>query len=78
VILKLLSFQQNDNELTVPNNRSYSFWSLSSLINLFDYHQRVPTQIDRFKLLKSAALNALALKQDAYNTRLTVKVNIKL
>ncbi|MCG3767274.1 hypothetical protein EXA23_13865, partial [Vibrio cincinnatiensis] len=24
-------------------------------INLFDYHQRVPTQIDWFKLLKSGA-----------------------
>ncbi|PMJ37355.1 hypothetical protein BCU27_00005, partial [Vibrio sp. 10N.286.45.B6] len=66
VILKLLSFQQNDNELTVPNNRGYLYWSLSSLksmlipknlfyltIKRFDIHQRVPTQIDRFKLLKS-------------------------
>ncbi|SKC33577.1 hypothetical protein CZ809_03724 [Photobacterium piscicola] len=34
VILKLLPFQQNGNELTVPNNRSYLYWSLSSLINL--------------------------------------------
>lgn len=31
VILKLLPFQQNGNELTVPNNRSYLYWSLSSL-----------------------------------------------
>ncbi|EKL17991.1 hypothetical protein VCHC59A1_0109 [Vibrio cholerae HC-59A1] len=27
-------------------------WSLSSLINLFDYHQRVPTQIDWFIIVK--------------------------
>ncbi|MEZ9918136.1 hypothetical protein AB4404_17160, partial [Vibrio breoganii] len=51
-----------------------SFWSLSSLINLFDYHQRVPTQIDRFKLLKSAAFNALALKQDGHSSDLNLSV----
>ncbi|CAK3358109.1 conserved hypothetical protein [Vibrio crassostreae] len=37
----------------------------------------MPTQIDRFKLLKSFAFSALALKQDAYNTLSTLKVNIK-
>ena len=57
----------NDNELTVPRLSSIYKksnviidWSLSSLINLFDYHQRVPTQIDRFKLLKSVVLSACA------------------
>ncbi|MCA0938032.1 hypothetical protein LCL85_21055, partial [Vibrio alginolyticus] len=66
VILKLLSFQQNDNELTVPRLSKLNLdWSLSSLKpNLIplsvkkrnielDYHQRVPTQIDRSILLKS-------------------------
>ncbi|PWI33165.1 hypothetical protein DI392_12810 [Vibrio albus] len=43
-------------------------WSLSSLINLFDYHQRVPTQIDRFKLLKSVALK-LSSKRTAILAR---------
>ncbi|TQQ11369.1 hypothetical protein FLL69_17735 [Vibrio cholerae] len=38
--------------MTVLNDCSFK-WSLSSLINLFDYHQRVPTQIDWFILLKS-------------------------
>ncbi|WP_222104120.1 hypothetical protein, partial [Vibrio algivorus] len=57
VTLKLLSIQQIDNELTVPIiSKLIIDWSLSSLINLFDYHQRVPTQIDRFKLLKSVVL----------------------
>ncbi|CAH7125905.1 hypothetical protein VCHA48O428_10654 [Vibrio chagasii] len=70
VILKLLSFQQNDNELTVPiiNYRLVTQFIEIILIpkNLFalllksenklgDIHQRVPTQIDRFKLLKSFA-----------------------
>ncbi|CAH7005528.1 hypothetical protein VCHA54O482_60001 [Vibrio chagasii] len=64
VILKLLPFQQNDNELTVPiiNYRLVTQFIEIILIpkNLFyltikrfDIHQRVPTQIDRFKLLKS-------------------------
>ncbi|MEH0094612.1 hypothetical protein V6235_16705 [Vibrio metschnikovii] len=43
----------------------------------FDYHQRVPTQIDWFKLLKSFAFSTLALRQDAYITLSTLKVNIK-
>lgn len=60
VTLKLLSLQQNDNELTVPIiSKLITDWSLSSLKSFcflrsyIDYHQRVPTQIDRFKLLKS-------------------------
>ncbi|EOX3120374.1 hypothetical protein ACPFMY_003282, partial [Vibrio cholerae] len=36
---------------------------LSSLINLFDYHQRVPTQIDWFILLKSVLLGGLLQKR---------------
>ena len=102
VILKLLSFQQNDNELTVPR---LSFFLQRKLIsighsvhwtqyvseetviaalykkeqnNLLDYHQRVPTQIDRFILLKSFAFSALARQRGAYNTLPTLKVNIKL
>ncbi len=78
VILKLLSFQQNDNELTVPMTEVI-VWSLSSLkpklkpeFHSFDYHQRVPTQIDRFKLLKSFAFKGLTSRADAYNTRLTL------
>ena len=76
VILKLLSFQQNDNELTVPSlatwiGHSVHWNQIDSEESNFDYHQRVPTQIDRFILLKSSAFSALTLKQDAYNTRLT-------
>ncbi|WP_301665717.1 hypothetical protein, partial [Vibrio cholerae] len=66
-----------DSELTVLNDCSFK-WSLSSLINLFDYHQRVPTQIDWFTLLKSLAFSALARQRGAYNTLPTLKVNIKL
>ena len=56
-------------ELTVPNLtiRIGHFSSLKSKLkpkfhNLI-IHQRVPTQIDRFKLLKSFAINALASKR---------------
>ncbi len=45
---------------------------------LFDIYRRVPTQIDWSILLKSFAFSALALRQDAYNTLPTLKVNIKL
>ena len=38
----------------------------------------MPTQIDRFILLKSLPFSALTPKQDAYNTLSTLKVNIKL
>ena len=38
----------------------------------------MPTQIDRFILLKSFAFSVLTLKQDAYNTLSASKVNIKL
>ncbi|WP_080538950.1 hypothetical protein, partial [Vibrio vulnificus] len=48
----LLSKKLSNVELTVLDTE-VSNWSLSSLINLLDYHQRVPTQIDRFILLKS-------------------------
>ena len=92
VILKLLPFQQNGNELTVPKLSKLNFVLVTQFIETkliseeilpcycktnFDIHQRVPTQIDRFKLLKSFAFSALALKQDAYNTLSTLKVNIK-
>ncbi len=43
-----------------------------------DIYRRVPTQIDWSILLKSFAFSALALRQDAYNTLPTLKVNIKL
>ena len=49
-------------------------WSLSSLINLFDYHQRVPTQIDRFKLLKSLLFRGLPLKADGHSSDLNLSV----
>ncbi|MDN3615477.1 hypothetical protein [Vibrio gallaecicus] len=92
VILKLLPFQQNGNELTVPKLSKLNFVLVTQFIETkliseeillcycktnFDIHQRVPTQIDRFKLLKSFAFSALALKQDAHNTLSTLKVNIK-
>ncbi|MEZ9592397.1 hypothetical protein AB4302_15685, partial [Vibrio breoganii] len=48
-------------------------WSLSSLINLFDYHQRVPTQIDRSKLLKSL-LSRLASQVDGHSSVLNQSV----
>ncbi|TKG15126.1 hypothetical protein FCV81_17520, partial [Vibrio breoganii] len=54
------------------------FWSLSSLINLFDYHQRVPTQIDRFKLLKSLLIDDSfceePLKADGHSSDLNLSV----
>ena len=43
------------NELTVPNNRGYLFWSLSSLINLFDYLFTSAHTDCMVKLLKSLA-----------------------
>ncbi|WP_207805194.1 hypothetical protein, partial [Vibrio cholerae] len=72
-----LNKKRSNVELTVLNDCSFK-WSLSSLINLFDYHQRVPTQIDWFILLKSLAFSALARQRGAYNTLPTLKVNIKL
>ncbi|MEZ9362942.1 hypothetical protein AB4175_24175, partial [Vibrio cyclitrophicus] len=75
VILKLLPFQQNGNELTVPKLSKLNFvlvtqfieikfvtevTVLSKRIKRFDIHQRVPTQIDRFKLLKSFSFLSFA------------------
>ncbi|EGR1860560.1 hypothetical protein D3O62_17505 [Vibrio cholerae] len=51
----MLNEKRSNVELTVLNDCSFK-WSLSSLIILFDYHQRVPTQIDWFILLKSVLL----------------------
>ena len=72
VILKLLPFQQNGNELTVPRLSKLNLVLVTQFIETkliseeillcycktnFDIHQRVPTQIDRFKLLKSFTFN---------------------
>ncbi len=48
VILKLLSFQQNDNELTIADNKlsigHFQFIEINVILNqFFDIHQRVPT-----------------------------------
>uniref|UniRef100_UPI00301618CB hypothetical protein n=1 Tax=Vibrio cholerae TaxID=666 RepID=UPI00301618CB len=63
-----LNEKRSNVELTVLNDYSFK-WSLSSLINLFDYHQRVPTQIDWFTLLKSVLLSGLLQKQAAILAR---------
>ncbi|TKG27275.1 hypothetical protein FCV87_11645 [Vibrio breoganii] len=48
------------------------------MINLFDYHQRVPTQIDRFKLLKSLLIDDSfceePLKADGHSSDLNLSV----
>ena len=52
-----------------------SDWSLSSSINLFDYHQRVPTQIDWFKLLKSgASLAHESFEAEVHSSEITERV----
>ncbi|NOH99008.1 hypothetical protein F0226_19850 [Vibrio sp. 99-70-13A1] len=40
----------------------------------FDIHQRVPTQIDRFKLLKSFAFRSVLLKADGHSSELAFSV----
>ncbi|MPW36782.1 hypothetical protein GCU72_10000 [Vibrio sp. B1Z05] len=45
------------------------------MINLFDYHQRVPTQIDRFKLLKSVAFKGYPFERVVYSNEIIISVN---
>ncbi|RSD30995.1 hypothetical protein EJA03_10890, partial [Vibrio pectenicida] len=48
-----------------------------SIESFLDYHQRVPTQIDRFILLKSFTNNLLSIVvRDAYNTLPLSRVKI--